>query len=587
MNSSAALNERQVARQSVPGWHAWVVWGVWAIMLLTALMLFLRFGRNIPLAEDWQLVAPFTGNEPNFWQWLWSQNNEHRVPLPRLIMLALLAISHGDFRSGMLFNIATLALLAAAMMLAARRIRGYSHIADVFFPLLILHAGNWENLFWTWQLSFVVSIELVAVYLLILVLRPAMDRPIVALAAGVILLLLPLTGATGLLFVPLLAIWNAVCGWRQWRKKGSALTIGLLWGASVTAGMVTLLYFVGYVHPPWNPPNPGLLPSIVAAMQFLVLGWGPAAIPGWAVAFIVSAALVALTFGWLLLQLRRLNEPNRHQAIGILVFLSNMALFTVAMGYGRAAHIQRDNFWPLRYVLLSALTLCAVYFCWLIFGRLRWQMWIPTVMAVIIAAALVPNHLLGLRWGDWYRDGMLAIENDIAAGTPVNIIAERHQEFLIHWWEPPQVEAKIRMLHAAGISEFADLTLSETMSTDPIVQKISYHAPGAAAVIFIWGINGWQLPPEQWLPPDTTLDGVVAYTPLQSAESLFELELMVPPFTQIDYAFQIVRTESGAAVDILDANRPAGQDYHTVVLPESPVTINAPPAIVEQLAETR
>ena len=86
----------------------------------------------------------------------------------------------------------------------------------------------------------------------------------------------------------------------------------------------------------------------MAAMQFLVvLGWGPAAIPGWAVAFIVSAGQLVV---WLAASTtaatKRAKSPssNRHTRI-----FSNMALFTVAMGYGRAAHIQRDNFWPLRY----------------------------------------------------------------------------------------------------------------------------------------------------------------------------------------------------------------------------------------------
>ena len=66
----------------------------------------------------------------------------------------------------MLFNIATLALLAAAMMLAARAFAMVTVTLPASFSPLILHAGNWENLFWM-AAQFAVWIELVAVYLLI------------------------------------------------------------------------------------------------------------------------------------------------------------------------------------------------------------------------------------------------------------------------------------------------------------------------------------------------------------------------------------------------------------------------------------
>lgn len=44
-----------------------------------------RFARNIPLSEDWLMVPALAGREPDFWGWVWSQNNEHRLPVPRLV----------------------------------------------------------------------------------------------------------------------------------------------------------------------------------------------------------------------------------------------------------------------------------------------------------------------------------------------------------------------------------------------------------------------------------------------------------------------------------------------------------------------
>lgn len=41
------------------------VWMAWFVMLLAALACVAQYGKDIPLCEDWFLVAPLTGNEPD------------------------------------------------------------------------------------------------------------------------------------------------------------------------------------------------------------------------------------------------------------------------------------------------------------------------------------------------------------------------------------------------------------------------------------------------------------------------------------------------------------------------------------------
>ncbi|MBK5186778.1 MAG: sugar transferase [Gemmatimonadaceae bacterium] len=138
-------------------------------MTLIALACIARYGRNIPLAEDWLMVPPMTGHEPRLASWLWAQNNEHRLPLPRLILLGVLMATH-DFRAGMVLNVLSLAALAAAMMLAARHLRGgVTRASDAFFPLALLHLGDWENLVWGWQFQFVCSAVLICALMLAIV----------------------------------------------------------------------------------------------------------------------------------------------------------------------------------------------------------------------------------------------------------------------------------------------------------------------------------------------------------------------------------------------------------------------------------
>ena len=162
-----ALGPRRAPRRPA----ATVVWLVWAVTLASILASITRDGRNIPFEEDWLMVAAMTGHEPDLPGWLWSQNSEHRLPLPRLLNLALLSTT-ADFRSTMIFDALALGAVAAGMILVARALRGgRTSVADAFFPLLLLHLGNWDNLVWGWQIQFVLPTALACAFLLVIVAR--------------------------------------------------------------------------------------------------------------------------------------------------------------------------------------------------------------------------------------------------------------------------------------------------------------------------------------------------------------------------------------------------------------------------------
>ena len=217
-----------------------VVWLVWAVTLASILVSIARDGRNIPFEEDWFMVGPMTGHEPDLPRWLWSQNSEHRLPLPRLVNLALLRAT-GDFRSTMVFDALAIAAVAAAMILVARRLRGgRTSLADAFFPLLLLHLGNWDNLVWGWQIQFVLPTVLACVLLLVIVARPGPPTRWGAAAGAVALIGLPLSGANGLIFAPTLAAWLAYAAWT--RRRDAAARPGTVdWLPAGAACLAVLL----------------------------------------------------------------------------------------------------------------------------------------------------------------------------------------------------------------------------------------------------------------------------------------------------------------------------------------------------------
>ena len=119
------------------------VLALWAVMTGIVIGGIITYSHNVPLAEDWDMVPALTGQQPNLLEWLWAQNNEHRLPLQKAIYLVLLKLSAGDFRIGMIASTLMLAGVCLAMILTTRRLRGgQTRLADAFFPLALLHLSD-------------------------------------------------------------------------------------------------------------------------------------------------------------------------------------------------------------------------------------------------------------------------------------------------------------------------------------------------------------------------------------------------------------------------------------------------------------
>ena len=214
IQSAPVLSEPKTARGATAVGRDVFVWGVWAVVLLADLWLVSRFGSNVPYWDEWSMVPVLAGEQAVTPAWLWNSHNGHRIPVPRLVLLALYGLTGDDFRAGMYFNVLILAAGAAALMLASRGLRGESAVADAVFPLLLLSWGHYENLLWTWQTTQVLPLVIVCL-LLALGARHGLELPFaLSVAAGVGVMLLPLCGVPGLVYVPALALWVVAAGAR-------------------------------------------------------------------------------------------------------------------------------------------------------------------------------------------------------------------------------------------------------------------------------------------------------------------------------------------------------------------------------------
>ena len=455
-----------------------LVLGVTLLLLAMALASVGRWGYNIGLAEDWFMVPALTGNEPDLLAWLWSQNNEHRLPVQRLVYLGLLHLTQ-DFRAGMVLSQLLLAGLGLALAWAAARARGRSCWRDALFPLALLHLGHWENLIWGWQIQFVWSTVLAGL-VLVLVARPGPLDLRSGLAASLLLALLPLSGANGIMVAAAMAPWLAAhAAVRLGRDRIGPLRLaapgvpadrrtgGVLLAGALLPYALTGVYFIGYVSPDWAPPLASPRQFLSAAEIYFAYALGPGTRR-----FAFYSGLVVLGFvvlgGLLALRAAFAGRPQeRLRASGLVLFIGVGVALGLAIALARGGYGQRM---PDRYALFAALPLLGAVFAWELYAPRRLGAAAVTALGIGLVALLPYNIRTGFEWRNYYLGGMRAVEADIAAGVPIPELAARHRSFLMHWDEDG-LQARMRMLRDARIGPFAAARATAAPEPEPEARR--------------------------------------------------------------------------------------------------------------------
>ncbi|MBV8737046.1 MAG: hypothetical protein JO007_07270 [Alphaproteobacteria bacterium] len=316
-------------------WALISVLGVWAGMVAAMLSWIAEYGRNVPWREDWAMVAALVGKQPHLMEWLWSQTMEHRTPIHRAAYLVLLKASGGDFRVGMIANAVALGGLCLAMILIARRLRGdQTRLADVFFPLVLLHLGHFDILFLGYNIQFWISTGLVCSWLMIIVNSRWPLSPKTAVVAAFTLVLLPLSGGHGMIFTPFIVLW-LVAGMLLFRDDITARWIIPFEAACIFVSIALIgLYFIGYVSVTQSYPGIGWI--VVASARFVGMALGPAggakSITGGlfcgVAALLLASGIIPLRRG-----LRNIFPAERFRAFGLLIFVGAMATLVFAIGW--------------------------------------------------------------------------------------------------------------------------------------------------------------------------------------------------------------------------------------------------------------
>jgi hypothetical protein len=441
-----------------------------AIMSLALLFFVYQHGDNVPYFDDWLIVPAMTGHEPVTLEWLWSQHNEHRMPVQKLLLLGLYRASANDFRSGMYFSAAVLIALTALLLYVAFGLRNGFGIADAFIPLLLLSWGHYNSLLWSVCAGYL-TITLIAVLPIWLITRSPLPSRTTALGMTGLVCLLPLTGAIGLAFAAPLAAWMILAAVAL--RKRSPRVAGVFCIGGILSVSLIALYFVGY-RGSGMPPAASIGSWLRASVDFLSLSIGPLGEFGqnnighmsvrevWGYA--AAAILVSVAILNAVSAVRERGEFVRRSGMALLI--AGSVVLALGIGWGR-----RQSLWP-RYVTLGAPGLLAAYVSTLLrpaclFGRV-----LRAILLSVVLIASLPNAMAGLT-GAQERHGKIAsFEQELRAGVPPLVLADHYSRDTrppgaIHvrprWHE---FAADIRMLKAAGIGAF------RVAADDPIYQSI-------------------------------------------------------------------------------------------------------------------
>ncbi|MHB1556916.1 MAG: hypothetical protein ACYC61_05480 [Isosphaeraceae bacterium] len=411
----------QDATQQEPGVSRWArlrnaagaiaAWGAWTAMTIGILVYLAHYTRNIPYMDGFPMVPVLTGNQPLTAEWAGSQHNEHRPLVSRLIIVGLFRFVASDFRLPRFVNAGLLSAMAAVMILLARRMRGSYRATDAVFPMALLSIAQTESLFVGFAMNLVLSSALVVT----LIAAAGRARPggvIMPLFFGLSLVMLPLTGGSGLTLLPALGLWVAgyiATGWWSGRKPSLLMRgTGVLLLASGLA--ITALYFRGYCRPPYHPLPPSLGSVVSSTLMYLGLAVHPHLSSYRWPAGLIAAGLAIATL--LLLGTRAVREPaERPRALGL------MAIVIAMLGLAGAVALSRSGLGPTvvlapRYVTLTAPLLCVIYISWLAYGGARGRVAVPLALLVLIGSAMSD----GYRFSRSYGRSLLAAERRVEAG---------------------------------------------------------------------------------------------------------------------------------------------------------------------------
>jgi hypothetical protein len=447
------------------------VWLVWAASTFIPIYTTSIYGTRLPFSDDWNLVPIITRHDPMSLAWLWAQHNEHRIVIPKLVFIILYRATNADFRSVVYVNIFLLSFLSAASILVLRSVRGRTLYFDAFYPLFLMHLGQFA-FFWGFELQFTLVTTLVCLISIVFIYSGPTLNSSASILAGSFLILLPVSGGNGLLYVPGIAVWmviRATCRVGGLAGQGNPVMrfvrVGspspaarraqiIMLGSAAASIAISIAYFAGYKR--ISRPAPDILHLMSQTLHVLGAGFGQLPDGFWPLFGVASAILVAASFAYAVLvgSNRQQSPMLRCRTIDIAAFM--IAFMPVALGvaFGRGG---QASFAISHYATLALPILYWSFMSWnLGMSRLPAK-FIQAVLCAIMCIFWIKYVNIGVHNAKDRILKMAEIEREFKGGVATDIMVDRHILDLFYAdtpWARRLVQDGIDDFRKAGFAQF-------------------------------------------------------------------------------------------------------------------------------------
>jgi hypothetical protein len=419
------------------------VWLLFGCLLAYHLAFVVQHSFPVPYWDESSYIPYVVGAQPVTPGWLWSQANEHRIPLPRLLYLGLARISHYDAR---LMNGVTVLLLASTaglLIWRLRRLEGRTTFFHAFLPLLLLNPAHYWNTVWPNQTAFVLPTCFLCCAVAILAQRgEGLAR---YFSIGPLALVTCMCGANGLplaLAIAPLPLWMGVQYLREGaRRRGF---ISLLCGSAIY--LYTGVYFI-HLNRDVPRMRPWLLgEAIIESFKAISMSIGPAAEFLWPyAAILITALLIACTF--LLLSVILKQPGDRMSAVGLLLALAGSVGLAIGIGFGRTV-LGRGAGFASRYATIVAPILFTIFVAFTRFGTIAVRRFVQVTLLMTMCSVFPMNGIRGAsEINAQLADGEV-LEREVSQHVSIAQLAAEHGS---KWMFRPDIFADhMRLLLDAG-----------------------------------------------------------------------------------------------------------------------------------------
>ena len=409
------------------------VWVLLGFLFVLHLNFAVRHSFPVPYWDESGYIPYVVGAQPVTFGWLWSQANEHRIPVPRLLYLAVARISGLDARLMNSATVSLLAITACILVVGLRRLQGRTTYVHAFVPLLLLNPAHYSNTVWPNQIGFVLPTCLMCYAILVLAERgEGMGR---YLALGPVAFLACMCGANGLplaLALSPMLFWIAVRDFRvgvRWRGFAQ-----LICAASIC--LYTGLYFVHLKRDtpqmrPWR-----LSEAIIESVKAVSMSLGPSAETLWPYAAITIVALLIVCTILLIVAILR-HPADRLSASGLLLALIGSVGVAVGIGFGRTVLGRGAGFAP-RYATLVTPILFAVFIAFTRFGSAAIRRFVQVALFTSMCLVFSMNGVRStLETDELLADGKV-LEREVSQHVSIAQLAAEHGD---RWMFRPDIFA--------------------------------------------------------------------------------------------------------------------------------------------------